>query len=533
LTSNVDIGEHRLQTSKGDVVADTDAEAVARLRSLKRIVVVVMENRSFDHMLGYLKIEGMAELEGLTGREYNVDRNGNKVYVHPFDAENTALQRHGEALQKRLDPDHAIAGVKVQLGTGYDASPGAPRNHGFVKSFIESRKKEDAVSEDLWLVPMGHYTSKDLPVYDHLARQFCVCDHWYSAIPGDTWPNRLYAVAGESGPNIAETSDLWDDVTDLPPLKRLKGAPLFDVPAFTRQLRDNQWRWYSHDPGTLRLVDGRYRDLSDLKRDNFAFFDRRKVDWITETLEKPIVRGGSFLDDAAKNVLPQVCWIDPNFVDVSVRETVSNDDHPPSDIRAGQAFVLDVYDALRRTSGWDDTLLIVTYDEHGGFFDHVTPPELPRDDEARKDGFETYGVRVPALIAGPRVRQGVLGAAAEAGQPQFDHTTPIKTILTAFAEDPDAAVRAMPGRVQRAPHLGRVLLDEPRRDVDEPRNQRSLMETWRQQARRRREVRSDPEGDGAVPSLAPDGAGQDVILTDFAAQFHSVAVALRRLGIDA
>ena len=133
--------------------------------------------------------------------------------------------------------------------------------------------------------------------------------------------------------------------------------PLYDIPAFTRQLGDKQWRWYSHDPATLRLVDSRYRDLANPHRGNFAFFDRRQIDWLTESLEGAIVAGPSFLDDAAKGTLPQVSWIDPNFVDLSVLETASNDDHPPSDIRAGQAFIFDVYDALIRSPAWPDTLL--------------------------------------------------------------------------------------------------------------------------------------------------------------------------------
>ncbi len=514
-------------------MAPKDA-GIARLQSLKHIVVVMMENRSFDHMLGYLSREGMEEVDGLTGAEFNVDRDGNEIRIHAFDAEDTRVQRHGEALQKRLDPDHSPKGVRTQLGFGY----GEQANGGFVKSFIESRKKADKVGKDLWMVPMGYYTSKDLPAYDHLARQYCVCDRWYASIPGDTWPNRQYAVTGKAGPNVAEGSDLWQQITDLPPLRRLKGMPLFDEPAFTRQLKDDQWRWYSHDPGTLRLIDSAYRDRDNPMRGNFAFFDRRKVDWLTETLEKPIVRGGSFLDDAAKNALPQVSWVDPNFVDVSVLETNSNDDHPPSDIRAGQAFVFDVYEALLHSKDWNDTLLVITYDEHGGFFDHVTPPQLPAQDES---GHKSYGVRVPAIIAGPRVARQVLHeperqeGLEEREQPQFDHTALIKTILLAFSKDPDAALAKMPSRVKRAPHLGSVLLDKPRTDVDDPRNVRDLMDSWRQEARRRRLAQHPPqsaEPGVGTPSAAPDGAGHPLVLTDFQADWQKAATALRQLGIE-
>src|SRR4051812_21642951 len=504
-----------------------DPGDLARLRELKHIVVVMMENRSFDHMLGYLKRDQMTDVDGLDGTEVNHDKDGREIRVHAFDAEANIVQRTGVALQKRLDPDHSPHGVGVQVGPGY--TQGGPLNHGFVRNFAETRKPADNVGSDLWNVPMGYYTSKDVPVYDYLARQFCVCDRWFASIPGDTWPNRLYATTGRQAPRV--TADpFWKSITSLPPLKRLASMPLYDIPAFTRQLDDQQWRWYSHDPATLRLVDSRYRDLANLHRGNFAFFDRRQIDWLTESLEGAIVAGPSFLDDAAKGTLPQVSWIDPNFVDLSVLETASNDDHPPSDIRAGQAFIFDIYDALYRSPAWADTLLIVVYDEHGGFYDHVTPPPLPDGDEAHPT-FQTYGVRVPALFAGPRVKRQVLHEPANPPVPraQHDHATIIKTILLAFADDPQAALANMPGRVQRAPHLAEVL-GSPRTDVDDPRNTRELMATWRVGARGQR--MAAPAVAGSTESPAPDGAGQPVVLTDFQSDWQNFASMLRQGGLE-
>jgi phospholipase C len=503
----------------------TQDPAADRLRSLEHIVVVMMENRSFDHMLGYLSLEGMQEVDGLTGTEFNLDADGNVINVHAFDAEANKVQRPGEALQKRLDPDHSPAGVRKQVGPGY--TQGGPPMGGFVRSFIESRKAADNVGKDLWSVPMGYYTSKDVPVYDHLARQYCVCDRWHASIPGDTWPNRLYATTGTKGDKVSATG-LWKSLTNAPPLRRLQSMPLYDVPAFTRQLSVGQWRWYSHDPATLRLVDARYRDLAKPMRDNFAFFDQRTIDWLTKRLEAPIVSGASFLDDAARGTLPQVSWIDPNFVDLSVLEANSNDDHPPSDIRSGQSFIFDVYEALLRSPAWDNTLLIVTYDEHGGFFDHVPPPPLPTDDPIRPE-FTTYGVRVPALIVGPRVQRTVLHDPedAAAASERYDHTTLIKTILLAFAGNPAAALAKMPGRVQRAPHLGNVILDAPRTDIDEPRNARELLDTWRAAARQRRTATADTR-----LSLAPDGAGQPLVLTDFQSDWANFALTAKRAGLE-
>ena len=170
------------------------------LRQIKHIVVVMMENRSFDMMLGHLSLDGMADVDGLTGPDvnFNVDPNGNRIPLTEFDADAQKLQRHGEALEKKLDPDHSKHGVQIQLGNGYGDKPMG----GFVKAFIDSRKPEDNVTPDLWMVPMGYYTAKDLPTYEFLAHHFCVCDAWHASVPGDTWPNRLYSLAGREGEKV-------------------------------------------------------------------------------------------------------------------------------------------------------------------------------------------------------------------------------------------------------------------------------------------------------------------------------------------
>ena len=493
-------------------------QALAALQKVKHIVVLMMENRSFDHMLGYLTTDGMADVNGLSGDEFNLGPDGTKVPLKAFDADAHDVQRPGEALQKKLDPDHSKQEVAKQIGA---LVGGVAPMDGFVTSFVRTRKPEDKIGKDLWMVPMGHYTKKDLPTYDFLARNYCVCDAWHSSVPGDTWPNRLFSLAGQEGPKV----DLGGGIG---PFSALKGAPIFNVPAFTRQLHDKQWRWYSHDPATLRAADGHYRDIFDIKRDNFTWYDRKRISVLTQLAEAAIVQRDSFLDDAAKGELRDVSWIDPNFIDLSVLETNSNDDHPPSDIRSGQSFVLDVYEALMNSPAWEDTLLIVTYDEHGGFFDHVQPPPLPAADEARPE-FTTYGVRVPALIVGPRVERKVLHDPDDAATTGalYDHTTLIKTILLAFARNPAAAIAKMPGRVRRAPHLGNLILDAPRTDIDDPRNARDLIGTWRARARQRRAATPD-----ARISRAPDGAGQPVVLTDFQSNWANFALTVKRAGLE-
>ena len=162
-------------------------------------------------------------------------------------------------------------------------------------------------------------------------------------------------------------------------------------------------------------------------------------------------RAASFLEDAARGTLPSVSWIDPNFSNFNPIGFQPNDDHAPADIKDGQELVLAVYHALAAGPQWEKTMLVIFYDEHGGFYDHVPPPAAP-DDNRRV--FGRYGVRVPALIVSPWIEPGSVSTTV------FDHTSIIKTILLRFAPDalgqPQTAPRpARPGRPRRAPALPR------------------------------------------------------------------------------
>jgi phospholipase C len=484
-----------------------------RLSSVKHIVVLMMENRSFDQMLGFLEKEGL-DVDGLGPGKAKTNHDAAKRPYDSFEwgpGETVPPVPPGQK-EKILDPCHSPSCVHSQLQNG---------NTGFVRNFAATRKDEQGKAVELdpefLKVPMGHFGGGHLPVYKHLAHNFCVCDAWHSSIPGDTWPNRLYSLAGKEGPSIGHKpgllGELIKDIKGLPLVGGIAGAPIFEVEAFTRQLHDSQWRWYSHDPATLRAADALYRDFRHIKRNNFAYFNRKKVSLATEAAEAAIVTHDSFLDDAAKGELRDVSWIDPNFIDLSVLDPNSNDDHPPSDVKAGQALVLELYEALANSPAWEDTVLIVVYDEHGGFYDHVTPP--PIDDGS---GYPTLGVRVPALVVGPRVRKFVC-------HETFEHTSLIATILRRFAANPEHALQAMPARVQNAPHLGLLLEDEPRTDIDSRATLHAEMTEWRVKAR------NDRRGAGQAISPAADGAGHDFELHDFQEEFAKFTLAMRDAGL--
>jgi phospholipase C len=491
----------------------TPEQALERLGEIKHIVVLMMENRSFDQMLGYLTQSGMPDVRGLAGAESNPDDQGVEHTAFEWGPEETSFHPLQDPSGKILDPCHSKECVAQQL---------TDNNRGFIKNFIESRKNAGgepvAIPAEYHALPMGHYGAQHLPMYDFLARNYAVCDAWHSSVPGDTWPNRLFALAGREGPKALSSllKRIEDGIGGLfnNQLHLLENAPIYDVEAFTRQLADQQWRWYSHDPATLRAADQKYRHFGE--RDNFAFFDRQKVSVLTELLESPIVTPESFLDDAAAGKLREVSWIDPNFIDLKVLETASNDDHPPSDVRAGQSLVLEVYEALRNSRDWQDTLLVIVYDEHGGFYDHVVPPAL---DVADGSGYATYGVRVPALLVGPRV-------AREVCHVRFDHTSLIKTILQRFASEPERAIASMGARVQHAQHLGVALLDAPRSDIPDHDDARAQIADWRAHARAARRGTQEQGHSTAV-----DGAGRELALHDFQEEFARFALAMRHAGL--
>ena len=399
------------------------------LGEIDHFVVVMLENRSFDHMLGYLSLpeaaggRGRADIDGVQAHE-NVE----------VDEEEHRPQRLGRgALTKAEDPAHDGWAVDQQVRGGAE---------GYVHNY--ARTHPNVADKGLVL---DYYTREDLPVYDFLAEHFCVCDHWFSSVPGATWPNRLYALAGGSGGKRENAM-----------------PPLYSCRSFVRHLEERgvSWCWYAHDPATLRLVDDRYRFGPD---DGFAPFERPSM-----------LEPRTFFRDVASGELPKLAWIDPNFVDLG-GPGGANDDHPPSDVRAAQELVLKVYIALASSDLWGKTLLLVTYDEHGGFYDHVTPPAAEDDHPSCR----RYGPRVPALVASPWVTP------RSVCNRTLDHTSIIKTALRLFCStEADALANGMGRRVATASDLS-VALDatEPRPAVHPPPEVAEPIVRWRAESHRR------------------------------------------------
>ena len=399
----------------------------ANLAKVDHVVVLMLENRSFDHMLGYLSLTGRRpEIDGLRPGLAN-EHQGRTYPVHRLAT--TAVD---------MDPDHSSAAVDQQIAGG--------NMSGFVNSAAAVLAGQEARGTDPGCV-MGYYDGTDVPVYDHLAEEFAVCDRWFSSVPGATLPNRLYALCGVAAGSRDDRS--------------LHVPPLYHQPSFVRHLDAYgvPWRWYSFDPGTLRLADAHYL-LGHHRR--FGYFSKTGLPWKTVFDVSCNPKIASFLEDAASGTLEPVSWIDPAFTNFNPLGFPVNDDHPPADIQDGQDLVLAVYDALASSPQWESSLLVIVYDEHGGFYDHVPPPQAP-DDEPEM--FGRYGVRVPAIVVSPWAEPRTVSHTV------FDHTSIIKTILLRFCpqalqeQDPAEGRQARLGlgpqypglRVARASHLGELL----------------------------------------------------------------------------
>ncbi|AUX28396.1 MULTISPECIES: alkaline phosphatase family protein [Sorangium] len=354
------------------------------MADIRHLVIVMLENRSFDHMLGYLRGTGM-DVDGVNGAT-NSDEHGTPIKGY-----------HLESTRVRILPHHHREDVVRQI------------NGGVMDGFVKGYSASSHVAEI-----MGWYDQRDLLTYDSLARQYVVCDRWFASFAGPTWPNRFFALCGTSAGITGNGK--WID-----------RATFFDL------LPADSWRYYSHDVAFLRAVE-KYKGHIGL----------------------PIAKVSSFYRACLQGTLPSVSWIDPNFTLVGVDALLNwaNDDHPPADVARGQNLVARIYNHLIASPAWPHTVLVVTYDEHGGFYDHVRPPP------ANEAGpFDTLGVRVPALVVSPWAPRGVPFHGT------LDHTCIARTALDLFAPD---RVSELSPRVSASPSLLSVLR-EPRPRADERR----------------------------------------------------------------
>lgn len=352
--------------------------AVPGLDHVNHIVVLMLENRSFDHLLGYLKAEN-PRIEGLDGIELNRE-DPSAVPAIPV-AVNDNAQYQGDLV---VDPGHEQADVGIELyGTAAYNFAATPLNNGFVFDYIRRNAGNRANGRKI----MKCFAPSRLGALATLVREFAVCDHWFSSLPGPTWPNRFFVHAATSAGHV-----------------------------------DNAFRFYSmdtiyHQLETAGISWGVY------------FHDIPQVLAITSlwgALFKQKFQGmKSFYAEAKAGTLPAYSFIEPQYFDKT-----ANDEHPPHDVLEGEQLISDVYNALRSSPQWERTLLVILYDEHGGTYDHVPPPVTVNPDGkvAQKPRFDftRLGVRVPAVLVSPFIERGTVDATT------YDHTSILATVRRRF-----------------------------------------------------------------------------------------------------
>ncbi len=358
---------------------------------IKHVFVLMLENRSYDHLLGFLPREGhLGAVDGLSGDEFNL--------INP---RSPSSQRYyvQEGAQDELytlpapGPAHDFFAANVQL-TGYAANPGPcnpPRSNGFVQSYVEELT---ACSEDptrFWARPdqiklvMQCFHWEQIPALATLAREFVLCDRWFSSVPGPTMPNRFYVHAATSAGYA---------IND--------GSKTFDMETIQNRLEDagRTWRVYYSNVNELFLLS-----RVPQTRDRMRHFDEH------------------FESDVGLGDVADYTYLIPRFIAEdrgAAGVAAADDEHAPSSVGRGDRLIARIYAALRANPEvWKSCLFVILFDEHGGFYDHSIPPcGVPNPDGlysptagqpagAPRFDFRRLGFRVPAVLVSPWLRPQV------------------------------------------------------------------------------------------------------------------------------
>jgi phospholipase C len=343
---------------------------------IDHIVVLMMENRSFDHYFQHLPDDGQPDVEVAPAGFTNPDLDGNPVA--PFRDTQLCF----------ADTDHGWNAVHRQIDGG--------KMDGFVVTNEGMHELPMNASLDMLSGrrAMGNYLPSDLPFMYWAAREYAIADHYHASVPGPTLPNRMYLYAASS---------FGKAVTALPDPATVENI-LFDH--LVR--REVDWTVYRHETAGFAVFIDRY----------VTYLDGHHIRKIPD-----------FYADAKAGTLPAVSFVDPDLSKVG-----ANDEHPPAVMQLGQRFLSEVVTALTQSPAWPRTALFIVYDEHGGLYDHVVPPKAcppdAREPElapgAEPGRFDQLGVRVPMLVVSPFARKHFVGHRV------YDHTSIVRFIEARF-----------------------------------------------------------------------------------------------------
>jgi len=417
----------------------------AALDKIEHFVVLMLENRSFDHLFGALKTLNPA-VDGVLDGEFS-------NHTDPAEAASPLVATApvtGFAMP--FDPGHEFQDIQIQLfGRAASAhrAPAARVDPAPMSGFVYSAEQNTADHPANAAMVMQCFSIEKLPVMSALAGEYAIFNHWHAPLPGPTWPNRFFVHAATSG-------GLTDSPNDADILKG------FSFPAGTIYQRLEaaglSWRIYHDGLPQSAGIDSLRSEFLDIFTEHF-----REMSFFEADLEA--------------GTLPPYVFIEPKY-DTGNNFVNGNSMHPLNDVREGERLVKRVYEALRASKFWASTALIVTFDEHGGFFDHVAPPPAaPPGGDARYTNpanqfdFDRLGVRVPAIVASPYTPKNfVIGRSPEDA---CDHTSVLATVEKRFAlaalSQRDAAARTLEsalalGAPRLSPDEARLRLPDPLAD---------------------------------------------------------------------
>lgn len=371
----------------------TNAESLTD--KVKHVIVLMLENRSFDHMLGFLKTLN-ADINGCSPGQIGCDN-----HLDPLDTTSPTVTVDDTAVYVQVNPYHSIAWTTEQIyGLPKGTLPAAdtePTMDGFIAAYADTAEFSGDVESGSGI--MKCFSPEHIPIMSNLSMEYALFDGWFASVPGPTMVNRAYAASGTShgmGTNDVETI--------------VRGLPQQTM--FNQLLKMGlDYRVYFKDaPSVVQHKDMRRKEA----RQKFHLFDK-------------------FYSDLDAGNLPEFTWLEPGYFSSPIQQ--ASDQHPDHDVGQGEQLIKEVYEAVRASSIWENTLLVITYDEHGGFFDHVHPPfeNVPNPDglNATDDPFDftRLGVRVPSLLISPWIKKGTVIHAEPNGESQYDHSSIINTVV--------------------------------------------------------------------------------------------------------
>jgi phospholipase C len=407
------------------------------LPQIEHIVVVMLENRSLDNLCGWLYAKGASPshfiptgsppaFDGLNSGLWNPS---NSSYFQGQPAQQVFVtDRAASTTVPNPDPQEAFDNITFQL---YGPQGFAPVPSWPMQGFVVDYQSTGVASPGQI---MQAYAPDQVPVISALARNYAISDRWFCSTPNQTWPNRSFVHAGTANGNVNNGQIVdpfhWDVPTIFNVLESLgKSWAVYSdttlTPSLTRTMFPKLW-----DP----LLDGHFRGFS------------------------------AFQYACSNGSLPIYSFIEPSYL------IDPNDEHPPHDVTAGETFLHDIWTAISQSPAWSKILLIITFDEHGGCYDHVLPPtNAVTPDQASNPGaegffFNRFGARVPTILVSPFIEAGTVFRADASGTgTPYDHTSILAT-LRDWLQIP--ATQMLPSqRIAAAPNLGPVLtLSSPRTD---------------------------------------------------------------------